>query len=52
MKYSQLSMKTILIHLLTNYQLKTDLTLKSLRQRIDVTLKLVNGHMVSVEKRE
>lgn len=52
MKYSQLSMKTILIHLLLNYKLDTDLTLAVLRPRIDVTLKLVNKHMVSVQKRE
>lgn len=52
MKYSQMSMKTILIHLLLNYKLDTDLTLASLRPRIDVTLKLVNKHMVSVQRRE
>lgn len=52
MKYSQMSMKTILIHLLLNYKLNTDLTMATLRTRIDVTLKLVNKHMVSVERRE
>lgn len=51
MKYSQMSMKTILIHLLTNYKLHTDLTLAKLRPKIDVTLKLVNKHMISIDSR-
>lgn len=51
MKYSQLSMKTMLIHLLSNYRVGTALKMEELRTKIDVTLKLINKHMVSIEPR-
>uniref|UniRef100_A0A1L8E439 Putative cytochrome n=1 Tax=Nyssomyia neivai TaxID=330878 RepID=A0A1L8E439_9DIPT len=51
MKYSLMSMKTMLIHLMTNYKLHTELRMEDLRTKIDVTLKLINKHMVSIEAR-
>uniref|UniRef100_A0A1B0F058 Uncharacterized protein n=1 Tax=Phlebotomus papatasi TaxID=29031 RepID=A0A1B0F058_PHLPP len=51
MKYSLMSMKTMIIHLLCNYRLNTELRMEDLRTKIDVTLKLINKHMVSIEVR-
>ncbi|XP_059621733.1 cytochrome P450 4c21-like [Phlebotomus argentipes] len=51
MKYSLMSMKTMIIHLLSNYRLSTELRMEDLRTKIDVTLKLINKHMVSIEAR-
>lgn len=50
-KYSYLAMKTALIYTLLNFKLSTELTMTELRPKIDVTLKLINKHMVSVERR-
>uniref|UniRef100_A0A1B0EXY2 Uncharacterized protein n=2 Tax=Phlebotomus papatasi TaxID=29031 RepID=A0A1B0EXY2_PHLPP len=51
MKYSFLAVKTMIIHLLCNYRLNTELRMQDLRTKFDVTLKLVNKHMVSIEAR-
>ncbi|XP_059621811.1 cytochrome P450 4c21-like [Phlebotomus argentipes] len=51
MKYSLMSMKTMIIHLVSNYRLSTELRMEDLRTRYDVMLKLINKHMVSIEAR-
>lgn len=50
-RYSLLTMKTSIIYILLNYKLNTELTMKDLRPKIDVTLKLANSHLVSVQRR-
>uniref|UniRef100_A0A1L8E4G7 Putative cytochrome n=1 Tax=Nyssomyia neivai TaxID=330878 RepID=A0A1L8E4G7_9DIPT len=50
-KYGMMSMKTAIAHSIRNLKFSTKLTLEELRFEIDVTLKLVNGHLVTVERR-
>lgn len=47
-----MSMKTAVAHAIRNFQFTTDLKLEELRLEIDVTLKLVNKHLVRVKLRE
>ncbi|GAB0100688.1 Cytochrome P450 [Sergentomyia squamirostris] len=50
-KYGMMSMKTAIAHTIRNLKFSTDLKLEDLRFEIDVTLKLVNTHLVTVERR-
>lgn len=52
MKYSLLAMKIMLCHLLRNYKFTTSLKLSDLRLKMALDLKLVNKHMVKIERRE
>lgn len=51
-KYAYMLMKVIMVHLINNYRFSTDLTYDQLKFRVDITLKLVNKHMVKVHKRK
>uniref|UniRef100_A0A1B0DHV7 Uncharacterized protein n=2 Tax=Phlebotomus papatasi TaxID=29031 RepID=A0A1B0DHV7_PHLPP len=51
-KYAYLVMKIALVHLLYNFEFSTDLKLCDLKHRFEVTLKLVNKHMVRVKPRK
>ncbi|XP_059619192.1 probable cytochrome P450 313b1 [Phlebotomus argentipes] len=50
-KYAFLVMKIVLVHLLSRFEFSTDLKLEDLTHRFEVTLKLVNRHMVRVRPR-
>jgi cytochrome P450 len=50
-KYAFLSMKVILAYLLRRYKFKTNLKLQDLRWELSVTLRLINKHMVTIERR-
>uniref|UniRef100_A0A1B0DA01 Uncharacterized protein n=1 Tax=Phlebotomus papatasi TaxID=29031 RepID=A0A1B0DA01_PHLPP len=50
-KYGMMSMKTAIAHTIRNLKFSTKLKLEELRFEIDVTLKLVNQHLVTVEIR-
>lgn len=45
-------MKTVMVHLLNNFRFSTDLKYDQLKFRVDITLKLVNKHMLSVHPRK
>lgn len=47
-----MTIKTVLIHLLRNYKFSTDLQMKEIRLKIDLTLKILNKPMVSIKERE
>lgn len=51
-KYATMTIKTVLIHLLRNYKFSTELKMKEIRLKIDLTLKIMNKPMVSIEERE
>lgn len=51
-KYSLLAMKTMLCHLLRNYRFKTSLKYSDLKFKMALDLKIVNKHMLSIEKRK
>uniref|UniRef100_A0A1B0DNC0 Cytochrome P450 n=1 Tax=Phlebotomus papatasi TaxID=29031 RepID=A0A1B0DNC0_PHLPP len=51
-KYAYMFLKTILIHLVSNFKFRTDLKMSEFRHRMDITFKLINKHMVYVEKRD
>ncbi|XP_063695954.1 cytochrome P450 4C1-like isoform X3 [Culicoides brevitarsis] len=52
MKYSLLAMKTMLCYLLRNYKFNTTLKYSELKFKMALDLKIVNKHMVSIEKRK
>lgn len=47
-----ISMKVVLAGILRKYKFATDLKLDELEMKFELTLKLVNKHMVSMERRE
>ncbi|GAB0086095.1 Cytochrome P450 [Sergentomyia squamirostris] len=51
-KYAYMFLKTILVYLVSNFKFRTDLKMHQLRHRMDITFKLINKHMVYVEKRD
>ncbi|XP_049536681.1 cytochrome P450 4g15-like [Anopheles darlingi] len=51
LRYSMLSMKTMLTKILATYRVETDLQLKDLNMKIAFTLKITNGHMVRLTRR-
>lgn len=46
-----MSMKIAVAHAIRNFQFTTELKLEELRLEIDITLKLVNKHLVSATER-
>ncbi|GAB0086096.1 Cytochrome P450 [Sergentomyia squamirostris] len=50
-KYAYMLMKVLVVHLVSSYKFTTDLRLCDLKHRVDITLKLSNKHMVSIEAR-
>ncbi|XP_059621809.1 uncharacterized protein LOC132265248 [Phlebotomus argentipes] len=50
-KYAYMFLRTIVIHLVSNFRFRTDLKMSDFRHRMDITFKLINKHMVYVEKR-
>jgi cytochrome P450 len=51
-KYAYMSMATSVAYIIRNYKVTTSLTLDSLKWDYNVTLHLMNKHMVRLEKRE
>ncbi|XP_049278494.1 cytochrome P450 4C1-like isoform X2 [Anopheles funestus] len=51
-RYAWLSMKIMLLKVLTRYRIETDLKLEDLGTKIALTLKIANGHMVRLKKRQ
>lgn len=51
-KYAMISMKVAVAHVIRNLRFSTELKLADLRLEIDITLKLVNKHLVTVEIRD
>lgn len=52
MKYALISMKVMLCYLLRNYKFSTSLKYSELIFKLSLDLKIVNKHMVSIEKRK
>lgn len=52
MKYAWISMKIMIAALVIKYKFTTDLKFDELTTKWDITLKIVNKHMVKVEKRD
>lgn len=50
-KYALMSMKIAVAHLIRNFHFTTDLKLEDLRLQIDITLKLINKHLVRAKER-
>lgn len=51
MKYGYMSVKIILSALLRHYKFRTNLRMEDLSWKFEVTMKLVNTHLVKIEKR-
>uniref|UniRef100_A0A336LJB5 CSON006028 protein n=1 Tax=Culicoides sonorensis TaxID=179676 RepID=A0A336LJB5_CULSO len=51
MKYSLIAMKVMLCYLLRNYKFSTSLKYSELKFKMALDLKIVNRHMVSIERR-
>lgn len=51
MKYGWISMKIMIAALVRKYKFTTDLKFEELTTKWDITLKIVNKHMVKIEKR-
>lgn len=52
MKQGTLAVKTILVHLLKSYKFSTKLKMEDLEMKSNVTLRLLNKHMVSIALRK
>jgi cytochrome P450 len=50
-KYAYMSMLVLLAHLIRNYKFTTDLTMDKIEWGWTGTMRLLNGHMVRIEKR-
>jgi cytochrome P450 family 4 len=50
-KYAYMSMKVVLASMLRQYKFTTHLRMEDLEWDISITLKLINKHMVTAEKR-
>lgn len=44
-------LKTVLVHILRNFSVTTELKLEELEVRMDINIFLLNGHMVKIENR-
>lgn len=51
MKYGYMSVKIIIASLLRHYKFSTNLRMEDLQWKFEVTMKLVNTHLVKIEKR-
>ncbi|XP_049542626.1 probable cytochrome P450 313a4 [Anopheles darlingi] len=51
-QYGMISMKIILIKLLTSYRLETDLTLEDFNMKFNITMKSARGYMVRLTRRQ
>lgn len=51
-RYGNLALRMLVVWLSRNYRFSTDLRMEDLHFRMDITLKLLNGHMVRVQRRE
>lgn len=51
-KYAYMLMKTIMVHLLNHFRFTTDLKYDDLKFRVNITLKLVQKHMLRVHPRQ
>lgn len=51
-RYGNLVLRMFVAWLVRHYRFETALRLADLRFRMDITLKLLNGHMVTVKRRE
>lgn len=51
-KQAMLSLKVMLATLIRHYKFSTSLKMEDLRLKIDITMKLTNKHMVSIQRRE
>lgn len=51
MKQGTLAVKTMLIHLIKFYKFRTEFKMENLRVKTDITMKLLDKHMISIEKR-
>lgn len=51
-RYAMLSIKTGLIHMLTNYRFSTKLKMEDIKLKFSITLKLLNTNILKVEPRD
>uniref|UniRef100_A0A182M2E4 Cytochrome P450 n=1 Tax=Anopheles culicifacies TaxID=139723 RepID=A0A182M2E4_9DIPT len=51
LRYAWISMKIMLLKILTRYRIETDLKLEDLSTKIALTMKISNGHMVRLKRR-
>uniref|UniRef100_A0A1B0CT03 Cytochrome n=1 Tax=Lutzomyia longipalpis TaxID=7200 RepID=A0A1B0CT03_LUTLO len=51
-QYAYILIKIILIQLVSNFKFRTDLKMSEFRLRMDISLQLINKHLVYVEKRK
>jgi cytochrome P450 len=51
-KYAYMAMKVVMAYMLRRYKFSTELKLKDLEWDVSITLKLINKHMVTAEKRD
>ncbi|XP_053694174.1 cytochrome P450 4C1-like [Sabethes cyaneus] len=51
-RYAWLFMKIMIVHLLRKYRVKTSLTMDSLNIKYSILLKITNGCLISLEKRD
>lgn len=51
-KYAWIAMKIMLASMLRRYRFTTELKFEEISTKWDITLKLVGGHMIKLEKRE
>uniref|UniRef100_A0A182Y5A0 Uncharacterized protein n=1 Tax=Anopheles stephensi TaxID=30069 RepID=A0A182Y5A0_ANOST len=52
LRYAWLSMKIMLLKVLTRFHIETDLRLEDLTTKIALTMKISNGHMVRLKRRK
>uniref|UniRef100_A0A182VYV1 Cytochrome P450 n=1 Tax=Anopheles minimus TaxID=112268 RepID=A0A182VYV1_9DIPT len=52
LRYAWISMKIMLLKVLTRYRIETDLKLEDLNTKIALTMKICNGHMVHLKRRQ
>lgn len=51
-RYGQLVLRMFVAWLVRSYRFRTELRMEDLRFRMDITLKLLNGHLVRADRRE
>jgi cytochrome P450 len=51
-KYAYMAMKVVMANMLRQYKFSTELKLNELEWDVSITLKLINKHMVTAEKRD
>lgn len=52
MKQGTFAVKIMLVHLIKFYKFKTEFKMENLRVKTDITMKLLDKHMISIEKRD